>query len=113
MEGWPDIMFTAADANEDSVGPIKDGNILIAYYFIAFILIGSFFFLNLFTGAICYHFDKAHKNEKSCMYAFLTEDQNKWIEMQKLILTAKPDLSFLYIPKSPRRRKVYDIITSM
>jgi hypothetical protein len=27
-------MFTAADANEDSVGPIKDGNILIAYYFI-------------------------------------------------------------------------------
>ncbi len=36
---------------------------------------------NNFYFFISFHFDKAHKNEKSVMYSFLTEEQNRWIEI--------------------------------
>ena len=56
LEGWPDIMFLAIDANDKDEGPKFDGNIYMAFYFIGFILIGSFFLLNLFVGVIFYNF---------------------------------------------------------
>ena len=56
LEGWPNIMFLAIDANEKFDGPKKNGNIYIAFYFIGFILVGSFFLLNLFVGVIFFHF---------------------------------------------------------
>ena len=56
LEGWPDIMFLAIDANDKTKGPKFDGNIYIAFYFIVFILIGSFFLLNLFVGVIFFNF---------------------------------------------------------
>ena len=56
LEGWPNIMFLAIDANEKTEGPKRDGNIYIAFYFIGFILVGSFFLINLFVGVIFFHF---------------------------------------------------------
>jgi voltage-dependent calcium channel L type alpha-1D len=79
LEGWPDIMFGAIDGDEDTNGPSRDTNYSISLFFVTFIFIGTFFFLNLFIGAICYHFDKSHKDEKCAMHRFLTEDQNKWV----------------------------------
>ena len=81
LEGWPDIMYNVIDGDYPEYGPSKDNNFIICIFFIAFILVGSIFFMNLFIGTICFHFDKAHKNEKSCMYYFLSHDQNKWIEL--------------------------------
>ena len=52
-------------------------------YFVIFIFIGSMFLMNLFIGVVQlnYHLaDKAAKNK------FLTDDQTKWIEVQRLIL---------------------------
>lgn len=77
LEGWPDIMYSAIDGRSEEDGPQKDANFWIALYFVSFILIGSFFFLNLFIGAICFNFDQAHKNKKTTMYSFLTEKQRK------------------------------------
>ena len=59
LEGWPDIMLQAVDGN--SSGPVKDSNPLTAYYFIVFILIGAFFFLNFFVGVIFMNFEAAQK----------------------------------------------------
>ena len=56
LENWPNIMYYAIDANEKEEGPKKEGNIYIALYFIGFILVGSFFLINLFVGVIFYHF---------------------------------------------------------
>ena len=103
MEGWPDLMFQAIDGDSSEYGPQKDNHYEISLYFIAFILIGAFFFLNLFIGAICYHFDKCHKNEKCSMHSFLTDEQIKWIEMQKMIIKAKPDFSKFFIPENKCR----------
>lgn len=77
LEGWPNILYSAMDGDES--GPKLNQQPYIAFYFIVFILIGSFFFLNLFIGAICYHFDKSQKREKQATYLFLNEDQIRWI----------------------------------
>lgn len=92
FEGWPDMMYAAIDGNGDvslinrlsdrlsllqGEGPTKNGNPLVGVFYIGFIMVGSFFFLNLFIGAICFNFDQAHKNEKSCMHSFLTDEQRK------------------------------------
>ena len=56
LEGWPSIMFLTIDSNEKDYGPEKDNLKIIAFYFIGFILVGSFFLLNLFVGVIFFHF---------------------------------------------------------
>ena len=56
LEGWPTIMFLAIDSNESNYGPEKDNYKIISIYFVGFILIGSFFLLNLFVGVIFFHF---------------------------------------------------------
>lgn len=74
LEGWPDINFNSVDGNYESEGPNKDETFAISLFYVGFIFIGSLFFMNLFVGAICFHFDKAHKNEKCIMHSLLTED---------------------------------------
>ena len=64
LEGWPDIMYQAIDGDTPDIGPSKDNGPALSIYFVIFIMIGSFFLLNLFIGVICYHFDKTHKTEK-------------------------------------------------
>lgn len=56
LEGWPSIMFLAIDSNEEDYGPEQNNYKIISLYFIGFILVGSFFLLNLFVGVIFFHF---------------------------------------------------------
>ena len=65
LEGWPDIMYQAVDGVEVDRGPVKNGSPLAAYFFVSFILIGAFFFLNFFVGVIFLNFKVAQKEEKS------------------------------------------------
>lgn len=60
-------------------GPTKDNYLIISYYYIFFILVGSFFLMNLFVGVIFLNFNKAQKNEAQTSM-FLTEEQKRWIE---------------------------------
>ena len=92
-ENWPGIMFTVADANDASTGPIEDDNKLFAgFYFVVFLLIGSFFLINLFVGVIFLEFTRAEKRENQ-MQKFLTPTQQQWVIMQRLVSTVKADLS--------------------
>lgn len=67
-------MLSAIDGDVAEIGPSFDNNYILSLYFIMFMLVGTYFFLNLFIGAICYHFDKSHKSEKCAMYSFMTEE---------------------------------------
>lgn len=88
LEGWPDILYRSIDGDYDTEGPSVNNNYIISLFYISFILVGGLFFTNLFVGAICYHFDKCHKNEKCAMHSLLTDEQIKWIELQKMIIHA-------------------------
>ncbi len=58
-EGWPDVMYAYSDATGVGIGPKPGAGLSNAFFFIAFVFIGSFFFLNLFTGVLFMNFEKA------------------------------------------------------
>lgn len=57
LEGWPDIMFLALDYTGPRKGPGYDVSPGFMIYFVIFILIGSFFFLNFFIGVLFLKFN--------------------------------------------------------
>ena len=63
QEDWPSVMHQAQDATDVDKGPIENNNPLYAYFFIAFMLIGSYFFLNFFIGVLFVKYKEAEKNE--------------------------------------------------
>lgn len=81
LEGWPDIMYLTLDSDYKEYGPSKNSFYIIAWYFIAFILVGSFFLINLFVGVICFYFEQASKNERLKGNILLTQEQENWIEI--------------------------------
>lgn len=89
-EGWPDIMYQAIDSRDVNLAPKRDSSPYIAYYFVIFILIGSFFFLNFFIGVVFDRFNWAKKNEMSTASLILTKEQILWVEIQKLLVRTKP-----------------------
>jgi hypothetical protein len=64
LEGWPDVMFQALDLNGPGKGPTYNNSLGYMAYFIAFILIGSFFLLNFFIGVLFLEYNKAQKEEQ-------------------------------------------------
>lgn len=59
LEGWPDIMFYALDFTGPDKGPTYGNSPEFMIYFVAFILIGSFFLLNFFIGVLFLEYNKA------------------------------------------------------
>ena len=110
LEGWPDIMYQSIDATSIERGPEKDANILQGLFFVAFILIGSFFFLNFFVGVIFLNYEEAQNEERQALQ--LNDKQLKWIDMMKMIINSSPDLETTYIPKGKFRKRLHSIVTS-
>ena len=63
LEGWPEIMNQAMDITTENRGPKYQNNIKQSIFFIVFILIGSFFFLNFFIGVLFLKYSEAQKRE--------------------------------------------------
>ena len=62
LEGWPDIMHQALDVTKKDMGPIQEfSTINGVVFFVIFILIGSFFFLNFFVGVLQMNYQQALK----------------------------------------------------
>lgn len=51
-EGWIDIMSEGIDSRGIDLNPIESNAIPWAIYFVLFIIVGSFFIINLFAGVI-------------------------------------------------------------
>lgn len=82
-EGWPDVMYAFGDATGVETGPKAGASIGNSYFFVAFVFVGSFFFLNLFVGVLFLSFEKAQRDEKESM--LLDGDEIKWVDMMKMI----------------------------
>jgi hypothetical protein len=64
LEGWPDVCAQALDMTDLDQGPEFEASPAMMVYFVAFILIGSFFLLNFFTGVLFLKFTQAQKEEQ-------------------------------------------------
>ncbi|RLN96091.1 hypothetical protein BBJ28_00027013 [Nothophytophthora sp. Chile5] len=103
-EGWADVMMAAIDSNGIGMQPIRDNNMIWSYFFVAFIMIGSFFVVNLFVGVIIDNFNRT-KAALGGDY-MLTPEQKKWIEAQKAASRVGP-VRILKPPRHPVRRAFF------
>ncbi|CAI2364628.1 unnamed protein product [Moneuplotes crassus] len=110
LEGWPDIMYQATDATSIERGPKEDASYYYSLYFVFFILVGNFFFLNFFVGVISLNYEQAQKEEAEALV--LNHKQRIWIDIMKMIKKASPDIKTTYIPKQRFRKFLHSIVIS-
>lgn len=108
LEGWPDVCTQALDMTAMDRGPEFEATPIMMAYFVAFILIGSFFLLNFFIGVLFLKFNQAQKEEQKG----LTQRDMSWMDIQKLILQAEPDYNSTNVPKNIVRRYFHDLVSS-
>lgn len=110
LENWPDYMYRVVDGAGIETGPKENASPISAYFFVIFIFIGSFFFLNFFVGVIFLNYEEAQKAEKESW--FMSKKELEWVDIMKMIVKAKPDLETTNVPKNRFLRSVHTIVTS-
>lgn len=103
-EQWVEVMFTAIDTTAIDMQPIRDNTPEWAFFFVAFMVIGSFFIMQLFVGVVIDNFNKM--KEKLGDSILLTESQKEWVHMQEAMLKLKP-LRRKRVPRTKYRKFCY------
>uniref|UniRef100_A0A672VBS4 Sodium channel protein n=1 Tax=Strigops habroptila TaxID=2489341 RepID=A0A672VBS4_STRHB len=108
FKGWMEIMYAAVDSGETEKQPKYENNLYMYIYFVAFIIFGSFFTLNLFIGVIIDNFNQQKK--KISQDIFMTEEQKKYYNAMKKLGSKKPQKP---IPRPANKLQglVFDIVT--
>lgn len=63
LEGWPRFSYTFIDASSN--GPVNGGSAFFSIFIVVFILIGSFFSIDLFGAVLAFHYDIALRKNKN------------------------------------------------
>jgi len=74
LDDWQVVMWQAVDSTNPGDAPVKDNNIGIAFFFIVFVVCGSFFATSLFVGEIVHTYSRISDSEG----LMLTEDEKQW-----------------------------------
>uniref|UniRef100_H0ZB08 Sodium channel protein n=1 Tax=Taeniopygia guttata TaxID=59729 RepID=H0ZB08_TAEGU len=108
FKGWMEIMYAAVDSTKAEKQPKYEENLYMYLYFVAFIVFGSFFTLNLFIGVIIDNFNQQKK--KISQDIFMTEEQKKYYNAMKKLGSKKPQKP---IPRPVNKLQglVFDIVT--
>ncbi|XP_075987457.1 muscle calcium channel subunit alpha-1-like isoform X2 [Anticarsia gemmatalis] len=105
FEGWPGLLSTSMDSNEEAHGPVENSRPLVAFFYISYIIVIAFFMVNIFVGFVIVTFQKEGEQEfKDCE---LDKNQRNCIEFA---LKAKPVRR--YIPKHRIQYKTWWFVTS-
>ncbi|XP_045539714.1 muscle calcium channel subunit alpha-1-like isoform X2 [Papilio machaon] len=105
FEGWPLLLSTSMDSNDEDHGPIENSRPLVAFFYISYIIVIAFFMVNIFVGFVIVTFQKEGEQEfKDCE---LDKNQRNCIEFA---LKAKPVRR--YIPKHRIQYKTWWFVTS-
>uniref|UniRef100_A0A4W5KGG8 Sodium channel protein n=1 Tax=Hucho hucho TaxID=62062 RepID=A0A4W5KGG8_9TELE len=119
FKGWMDIMYAAIDSRKVEDQPIYEDNIYMYIYFVAFIIFGSFFTLNLFIGVIIDNFNQQKKKIRPLFLIqdiFMTEEQKKYHTAMKKLGSKKPQKPIprplnVPLPNNNFQGLVFDFVT--
>ncbi|KAE9356075.1 hypothetical protein PF008_g3766 [Phytophthora fragariae] len=106
-ENWSEIMKAACNATSPGMQPIVNHNEVWIVFFIAFMVVGSFFVMNVFVGVIIDNFNTM--KAKLGGDFLLTPEQKKWMEAQKIAKRVGP-IRILKVPAQPVRRICFSIV---
>lgn len=103
-------MLNGADTTLVGEQPRENANRYFCIYFILFVMFGAFFILNLFVGVVIDKFNEL-KQKAEGQSMFLTEEQQRWVEIQKLMALVGPRKTYTR-PTHWFRSRVFDFILS-
>ncbi|EGZ10885.1 hypothetical protein PHYSODRAFT_337659 [Phytophthora sojae] len=106
-ENWSEIMKAACDATRPGMQPIANNNELWIVFFIVFMVVGSFFVMNVFVGVIIDNFNTM--KAKLGGDFLLTPEQKKWMEAQKSATRIGP-IRILKPPPLSVRRLCFTVV---
>jgi hypothetical protein len=102
-EGWVDVMYAAVDARGAMRDPKRDSQIGFSLFFVLFIFVGSFFFLNLCVGVIVDNFTQMKEESGGALLE--TEAQTRWREGKRALITRQSLVGVTNLQAlTPRRR---------
>ncbi|MES1907626.1 MAG: hypothetical protein MHM6MM_000707 [Cercozoa sp. M6MM] len=84
LEMWPDMLLRAVDVTGVEQAPERDNAPYYAVFFIAFIIVGNFFIVNLFVSVVIDTFSA--KQAEFNGLRMLTPAQQAWLEAKQLLL---------------------------
>ena len=109
-EGWTAVMYNGVDARSPELTPKRDYNPAIAFFFVAFEVVGNFFILNLFIGIILDNFAQLSSESGDGGSELMTKAQKMWVKtQQKLQNNSEPEKADYY-PEDSQRRTVYKFV---
>lgn len=63
-EGWTDVMYNGIDSVGVGLQPKTNNQIWLVIYFVAFMIVGSQFIINLFVGVVIDNFNTIKEKEE-------------------------------------------------
>ncbi|OAF68518.1 Sodium channel protein type 4 subunit alpha B [Intoshia linei] len=113
FEGWMEIIQDATRVNDVDKQPFHESNFHANWFFMLFIIIGSFFTLNLLVGVIIDNFNcQKKKYDGNYLDVFLTPNQRGYYNTLKR-LTSKRPIKNIKRPKGQLQNLFYDISISI
>ena len=109
LEMFLDTMYQAIDSTGFTSQPIRDTNPALALYFVFFIIIGSFFVMNLFVGVTIDKFNEMKAKSEDGASLFLTPEQQAWVTIQRMLTSAVP-VRRIPPPAAPSRQAVFNVV---
>lgn len=111
-EAWVDVMLASVDATGVDMQPIRDQNPGWVWFFITYMIVSAFFFMNLFVGVLYDKFmEMKKKYEVEGRTVFLSRSQTEWLRAQVVAMKYAPDRIWRRPSETPWRAKCYDFVT--
>ena len=104
FEGFPALVYQFSDAGGEDTGPSPNNSQYMIIFFVVFAVVSAIFLMNLFICVIFMHYIIAEKREKT---TFLSDEQIRWIAIQRLLVKETPDYSYVKLPDGHIRRFFY------
>ncbi|XP_013413556.1 sodium channel protein 1 brain [Lingula anatina] len=112
FEGWMEVMEAASDMTDIDLVPRFEYSYAIMFYFVAVIIVGAFFTLNLFIGVIIDNFNMLKKKyEGTYLDMFLTAHQKNYYHTLRKLGNKKPQKT-IRRPKNKVQGFFFDVAMS-
>ncbi|XP_062382277.1 voltage-dependent T-type calcium channel subunit alpha-1G [Sardina pilchardus] len=114
-DGWVDIMYDGLDAVGVDQQPVMNYNPWMLLYFISFLLIVSFFVLNMFVGVVVENFHKCRRHQEAEEAKIREEKRLKRMEKKRRSKEkelAEAQSKPYYSDYSPTRLLIHKMCTS-
>ncbi|XP_066529784.1 voltage-dependent T-type calcium channel subunit alpha-1H [Hoplias malabaricus] len=107
-DGWVNIMYDGLDATSVNEQPRRNNNPWMLLYFISFLLIVSFFVLNMFVGVVVENFHKCRQDQEEEEARLREEKRQRQLEKRRRKAQQRP----YYADYSPARLYIHTLCSN-